>query len=212
MRYAGVLLALAFAQALEEIKDGETIFIDSSVDPDVTFIYRSPEASPTADFTLTVTLYSATEELKLCVSVGKPAYDCQYEESGLRPVVVIPAKEVNRGKNVNVFLLCGKCRYRLTAFRSKPVALKADKPIIIALDREGKAWLRYTRRTEGEIAIFAKNIRGSNAMKLASEGHNFSCQRRWDESQMCPLAGKVENIVFNITGTPHSLITVVRTI
>lgn len=211
MRSAVVLLALAFTQALEEIKDGETIFIDSSVDPDVTFIYRSPESSPHADFTLTVTLYSATERLKLCVSVGKPATDCQYEESGLRPVVTIPAKEVNKGKTVNVFLLCGKCRFRLTVIRSKSVALKPDKPILIALNRQGKAGILYVRRTEGDLVIVVKSIGRDNAVELASEGLDFSCERRWDGSQMCPLVGKGENFAFNITGTPHSLISIVRT-
>jgi len=210
MRAVGLLLAFALVQALEEIKDGETIFLDSSVDPDVTFIYRSPEAPSSADFLLTVTLYSATESLKLCVSVGKPAYDCQYEGSALRPVVVVPAAEVNRGKSVYVLLLCGKCRYRLTAARSKPVALKADKSVIVALDGAGKAWLRYKRRSEGEHTIMAKSLKANNALQLASERQDFTCVRQWDYSRLCPLIGEIEDTVWTVSGTPFSLLSVVR--
>ena len=210
MTSAVLLLTFTLTFALEQIEDGETIFIDTNLDPDVSFLYRSPESPSASDLCLSVTLYSATESLQLCVTLGQfQPQKCDYQASGIFPGLAIPAKQVNTAKKVYAFLICGKCRYRLTAVRDKAISLKLDKAIFMVLDGSGKAEFRYKRRISGDHVLSLKSRTTTQSLHIESE--DWTCVRQWDDSVLCEVHGNREESKGTVVGSAGGMVSIVGT-
>ena len=187
-----LLLCLHAAFAAKEIKDGDCLFIDSSVDPDLFFLYRPVPESRIAPFHLTVTLYSASQSLSICVRFAMGGVKCEYKGTSLEPFVVVPDADLRGKTNVYAMVMCGRpCRYRITAMRSTPIALKLNKPIYTVTDSLGTTQFRYKLRLSPSIVVTAT---GRSTPARVSISPSFAgkcvCFRLWDGGHVCELQGK----------------------